>query len=163
MEKGFCRNAGIIPKYINLITGELQHEGNRNNPLPPELQVTAALRFLATNSFQMVIGDLGNVHRSTISRRTNAVFRAIARLRPEYLSFPNENRLQEICTEFNDMALNNVQHPHVFPGVLGALDCTHVQIKSSGGPRAELYRNRHNSMSINVQVICDARCVSWIP
>ena len=29
-----------------------------------------------------------------------------------------------------------------FPGVIGAIDCTHVTIQSPGGDDAELYRNK---------------------
>jgi len=43
-----------------------------------------------------------------------------------------------------------------FPGVLGAIDCTHVAIKSPGGNDAELYRNRKGYFSVNVQAICTA-------
>lgn len=39
---------------------------------------------------------------------------------------------------------------------IGALDCTHVKIRSPGGDNAEMYRNRKNFFSINVQTICDA-------
>jgi len=28
-----------------------------------------------------------------------------------------------------------------FPGVIGAIDCTHIHIKSPGGENAKLYRN----------------------
>lgn len=41
-----------------------------------------------------------------------------------------------------------------FPGVIGALDCTHIPIKSPGGENAELYRNRKGWMSINTQIVC---------
>lgn len=46
-----------------------------------------------------------------------------------------------------------------FPKVLGAVDCTHVKIISPGGNHAETFRNRKGYMSINVQVICDARLI----
>ncbi|CAH0730250.1 unnamed protein product, partial [Brenthis ino] len=41
--------------------------------------------------------------------------------------------------------------------MIGAIDCTHVQIKSPDGPDAENYRNRKLIFSVNVQVICDAK------
>jgi len=40
--------------------------------------------------------------------------------------------------------------------VIGAMDCTHIKIKSPGGDNAEAYRNRKGFFSINVQTICDA-------
>ena len=42
-----------------------------------------------------------------------------------------------------------------FPGVTGIIDGTHIRIKSPGGPDAELFRNRKDYFSINVQGICD--------
>ncbi|CAN7951954.1 unnamed protein product [Ixodes pacificus] len=42
-----------------------------------------------------------------------------------------------------------------FPGVVGAIDCTHVPIQSPGGDHAELYRNRAGYFSINVQTASD--------
>ncbi|XP_063794843.1 putative nuclease HARBI1 [Pseudophryne corroboree] len=41
------------------------------------------------------------------------------------------------------------------PNVLGAIDCTHVQLRSPKG-RQYIYTNRHLSQSTNVQVVCDA-------
>jgi hypothetical protein len=43
------------------------------------------------------------------------------------------------------------------PGVIGAIDCTHVPIQSPGGQDAEIYRNRKGYFSINVQLICDCQ------
>lgn len=40
-----------------------------------------------------------------------------------------------------------------FPGVPMVIDCTHIPIISPGGENAEIYRNRKNWMSINVQLI----------
>jgi len=42
------------------------------------------------------------------------------------------------------------------PGVIGAIDCTHVSVQSPGGPDAEIYRNRKGYFSINVQLISDS-------
>ena len=43
-----------------------------------------------------------------------------------------------------------------FPGVLGAIDCTHIAVQSPGGNTPELYRNRKGYFSINVQAVCNA-------
>ena len=40
---------------------------------------------------------------------------------------------------------------------MGAIDCTHIQIQSTGGPIAEVFRNRKGTFSINVQCICDSK------
>jgi len=41
------------------------------------------------------------------------------------------------------------------PGVIGAIECTHVPIQSPGEDDAEIYRNRKGYFSINVQLVCD--------
>jgi len=46
------------------------------------------------------------------------------------------------------------------PGIIGAVDCTHVPIQSPGSDDAEIYRNRKGYMSINVQLVCD--CNNYI-
>jgi len=47
------------------------------------------------------------------------------------------------------------------PGVIGAIDCTHIAIQSPGGQDAEIYRNRKGYYSVNVQLISDSRgCIT---
>jgi len=41
-----------------------------------------------------------------------------------------------------------------FPGVLGAVDCTHIPIQSPGGARAEEFRCRKVFFSLDVQAAC---------
>ena len=43
-----------------------------------------------------------------------------------------------------------------FPGVVGAIDCTHIRIQSPGGDNAELFRSRKRFFSLNVQAVCNA-------
>lgn len=43
-----------------------------------------------------------------------------------------------------------------FPGVIGAIDCTHIKIPSPGGQRAELFTNHKGFFSINTHMVCDA-------
>lgn len=46
-----------------------------------------------------------------------------------------------------------------FPGVLGAIDCTHVAIQSPGGVNGELFRNRKGYFSLNIQGVVSATLV----
>lgn len=43
-----------------------------------------------------------------------------------------------------------------FPTVIGTIDCTHVKIKAQGGTDGEIYRNRKQFFSINVQSVAGA-------
>ncbi len=43
-----------------------------------------------------------------------------------------------------------------FPGVIGAIDGTHIKIDAKGVQNREKYRNRENVFTINVQAVCDS-------
>ncbi|KAH8033146.1 hypothetical protein HPB51_008012 [Rhipicephalus microplus] len=109
---------------------------NRGHPLPPVMQLLITLRFYGAGTFQVVMGDLVNVSQPTVSRVIERVSRLIAkRLFPAVVNFPNsDDRFCETMVEFYRIAK--------FPGVTGCIDCTHVRIKSLGGPNGEVYRNR---------------------
>lgn len=117
--------------------------------MSPEDKVLLTLRYYATGSMLIVCGDFIGIHKSTASRIVKLVSHNIAILRPQYVNFPNnENDFKKVKQDFYNIAK--------FPMVIGALDCTHVKIKSPGGDNAEVFRNRKNFFSINVQTICDA-------
>lgn len=114
-----------------------------------EHKVLLTLRYYATGSMLIVYGDFMGIHKSTASRIVKLVSHVIATLRPQFVKFPNnENDIEQIKQDFYNIAK--------FPMVVGALDCTHIKIRSPGGDNAEAYRNRKNFFSINVQTICDA-------
>lgn len=105
------------------------------------------LRYYATGSFLTVAGDFSGVSKASSSRIVNQVSQAIARLRPGFIKFPANT--QEIQQEFFRIAK--------FPRLLGAIDCTHVPIKSPGGNNAEEWRNRKSQFSFNVQTVVSAK------
>lgn len=97
----------------------------------------------------VVCSDFIGIHKSTASRIVKLVSHVIATLRPQFISFPDiENDIKKVKQDFYNIAK--------FPMVIGALDCTHIKIKSPGGDNSEAYRNRKGFFSINVQTICDA-------
>lgn len=93
--------------------------------MSPLHQLLLTLRFCATGSFQVVIGDFGDIHKSTMCRITKKVSEVIASLRPQYIHFPNSNQsLRQTKQKLYDIAR--------FHRVMGAIDCTHVKMLSSG-------------------------------
>lgn len=71
----------------------------------------------------------------TASRIVKLVSHELATLRPQFIKFPeSEEERQKVKQDFYDISK--------FPMVIGALDCTHVKIKSPGGNNVETYRNR---------------------
>lgn len=121
-----------------------------------ERKVLGTLLFLAHGCYQSCVGDSFNLGLSqqTMSICIEQVTSAITdHLLERWVVFPQTDRSrnqvkQRFMQEYN------------FPGVIGAIDCTHVAIIS---PPVEhpthpglSYYNRKGFYSINVQLICDA-------
>lgn len=122
----------------------LQYPSNANNCLPPILQVCGALRVLSAGAFQTVIADTIHVHQSTVSRILDRFISSLLRIRTSHIYFP-EN-LNAIKRSFFDIG--------GFPGIIGAIDGTHIPIrKPHSHDNPEIFRNRKSSMSLNVQIV----------
>ena len=97
----------------------------RNDAIPPMCQLLVALRYYATGSFCITLGDCAGVSKSAANRAIHKVSRAICTLKRKYIRFPS-----------TDEEIRTAQHLNFevasFPRVLGMLDCTHIQITSPG-------------------------------
>lgn len=144
---GFFKQS--ITSLLDMIAPYLEYDTERNNALSPRLQVLCALRIFRTGSFQIVAGDLINVHRTTAGRAFSNVVKALIALKPMYTSMPNTLE-QCIAKKRSFYRFGG------FPNVIGAIDCSQIRIMCPSGPNSELYRNRKGWFSINTQVICDA-------
>jgi len=111
-------------------------------------QLLVALRFYATGSFQLVVGDTFAVSKSTVCQTVHRVTEAIASLRDQYVKIPAtvDEQRKTMQSFFNRSKM---------PGIIGAIDCTHIAIQSPGGDDAEIYRNRKGYFSVNVQLVCE--------
>lgn len=116
--------------------------------MTPEQKLLITLRYYATGSFLAVCGDFVGVHKSTASQIIRLVSHELALLRPKFINFPSTSaEIDNVRQNFFNIAK--------FPKCIGAIDCTHVKIKSPGGLDGEIYRNRKGYFSINVQTVCD--------
>ncbi|CAI6354417.1 unnamed protein product [Macrosiphum euphorbiae] len=106
------------------------------------------LRYLATGSFLLCVADFTGVSESSACRYVHQVCRAIARQRPNFISFPS-NEIDR------NRVVNGFYSHSRFPRVIGAVDCTHIKMQSPGGDNAEVFRNRKGWFSINTQCICN--------
>ncbi|XP_037827783.1 putative nuclease HARBI1 [Lucilia sericata] len=115
----------------------------------PELQVLVALRCWGRREAQDDAAELHGLTQPTVSRICARVARALARHAREKIKMPsNLSEEQEVMREFK--AIKN------FPGIIGAIDGTHIKIKKTGGSLAQYYINRKGYYSLNIQVVCDA-------
>lgn len=90
-------------------------------------------------------GDEATLSQSSVCRVVLAVSVAIAQHRAEFIKFPTtDEELHKAQQEFYGYS--------DFPGVIGAIDCTHIPIRSPGGDNAGYFINRKNGYSINTQV-----------
>ncbi|XP_045458300.1 putative nuclease HARBI1 [Melitaea cinxia] len=128
-----------------LIVNQISSTTERNYAISPINRLLLTLRYYATGSFLNVVGDFTGTSKASASRIVNMVSQAIAKLGPQFIKFSDVIKLQQ---EFYDIAR--------FPRLVGAIDCTHVPIKSPGGDSAENYRDRKSQFSFNVQTVVSA-------
>ncbi|XP_063971487.1 putative nuclease HARBI1 [Lytechinus pictus] len=101
-----------------------------------------------TGSFQKMHGDEATISQSSMCRIIKDASEAIATRKRQYMRFPSTR--EEV-----DATQRQFYQYCRFPGVIGAIDGTHVNIRSPDGDQAIYFLNRKNRYSINVQVVCD--------
>lgn len=129
------------------LTPDVQNQ--RGLPVPPLMSLLICLRYYATGSFQLLQADLFQVSQSTVSRIVSRISKKVASLRSRFIKLPAQAEISDIQRNFFRIAS--------FPGVIAAIDCTHVPIESPGGSDSELFRNRKGYFSLNVQMACDSK------
>ncbi|XP_064477588.1 putative nuclease HARBI1 isoform X2 [Ornithodoros turicata] len=129
---------------------------SRQTTLSVERRVLIALRFYATGAtlWNIAREDTIACSRHAVSEAIHEVTQAILKnLAPKYLRFPTtaEQKLQ-VKSGFHELA--------GFPGCVGAMDGTHVEIMqpSLSDPRCRDYNYycREGFHSLNVLMVCDA-------
>ncbi|XP_042146173.1 putative nuclease HARBI1 [Ixodes scapularis] len=135
--------------YIaDVLASDLIRPTRRSHATPVLIQVLLALKFFATGTFLITAGDFLHLHESTASRCVRRVALALAKQAPHFIRWPTAAEVPELQRQF--YAVDG------FPGVVGAIDGTHVRIQ--GPPlHEEVFVNRHFYHSINVQLVVDAR------
>ncbi|KAJ8912867.1 hypothetical protein NQ315_007999 [Exocentrus adspersus] len=145
----FCRfrlSKHTVETIVDDIQETISYPTQRNDFLSPTNQLLLMLMFYASGSFLSVAGDFcGGVHKSTASKTIKRVSAAIAALRPRYIFMPSTpEEIRECRQKFYNIAR--------FPRCIGAIDCSH----SPGGNDTEIFRNRKQIFSINVQTVADS-------
>lgn len=146
---------------INFLTNEFLPESDetRGKALSPRMRMEIFLRYVADPGFQSGVAEDFGIDRTTVSKTYNSVMDCILEKANNWIRFPNSVR------EMNDAKLL-WQTRYNLPSVIGALDCTHIEIKKPG-IHGDEYINRKGYASINVQATCDARemftsvCAEW--
>ncbi|XP_036139626.1 putative nuclease HARBI1 isoform X2 [Monomorium pharaonis] len=144
---------GLLPN----IEENLTKINKRGLPIPPVLQLLACLRFYATGSFQLVLGDIISISQSTVSRIIFRVSVLLAGNIHRIIKMPcSVDQINENRTLFRNLGYGNGGIG--LPGVDGAIDCTHVRLTQTRFQGIEeIYRNRKGYFSLNVQAVVGPR------
>ncbi|GFN77422.1 low quality protein: putative nuclease harbi1 [Plakobranchus ocellatus] len=148
-----------ILELTDLLTNDLELD-NRGGAVPPVLQVCVTLRYFATGTFQNAIGEMIGISQPTVSLIVKRTMNALLQRFPDFIHPPAMQDITRNKIEFQEMA--------GFPNVFGCIDGTHIKIVAPPGIDEDVYVNRKNVHSINVQIVCDARlrildCVATSP
>ena len=101
---------------------------------PVETQVLAALQFYSSGSFQWMVGRSTGLSQASVSRVITGVTDALCNLAGRTITFP---LTRQTITD-NKQAFSAIAG---FPNVIGAIDCTHIPVKSPAN-NEEAYVNR---------------------
>ncbi|KAK4875415.1 hypothetical protein RN001_011837 [Aquatica leii] len=112
-----------------------------------EMQLLVALSMLANQVVYRLISEKYNIAKSTAWAYVNKVCCCLVQLSDKYISWPTRCKTHQLMQQF--------EAQHGFPGVLGAIDGTHIPITAPSKDQAA-YCNRHQYHSIILQAICDA-------
>ncbi len=136
---------------IDLLEADLAPQTNRNKAIPAAIQVFTALKYYAEGCVLTSAGKDTGISLASASRVIKRVTNLLCEKRNEYIVFPSD--VDDVQREQGAF-----YRKHGFPKVVGAVDCTHVQLRGCPwGPNEHVFINRKNTHSVNVQLICDSK------
>lgn len=137
----------LMMDIVDVLRPHLQRE--RINGLSPEVQVLIAVNFYANGSYQRPVGNQCElvISQPSASRCIRRVTYLInVHLLRNWIKFP--------MTPAERVAARNkfIDAPQSFPGAIGAIDCTYINILAPTR-HEEAYVNHHGNHSLNVQAV----------
>ncbi|XP_067838442.1 putative nuclease HARBI1 [Heptranchias perlo] len=113
----------VVADICSLLHAELLSAGPGSISLPIAVKVTATLNFFTSGSSQDATGDIAGISQSSAYKCIRQVIDGLFRRALQYVNFPNDEFSQtERTVGFHSMV--------GFPCVQGAIDCTHIAIRS---------------------------------
>ncbi|XP_061170533.1 putative nuclease HARBI1 [Saccostrea echinata] len=140
----------FVPETIMFIVGLIQdqllYDSQRNNPLTPLYQVLVALRYFATGSFYITLGDTLSVSKSTAGRAVRRVTDLLCTQVRQFVRLPDRNESICIKSAFHKIA--------GFPSIVGCVDGTMIKIIAPAENESD-YLCRKGYYALNIQMTCD--------
>uniref|UniRef100_A0A8C5LP40 Putative nuclease HARBI1 n=1 Tax=Leptobrachium leishanense TaxID=445787 RepID=A0A8C5LP40_9ANUR len=146
--KRYRLNRDQLFSLYEILKDELEPKELMHIELPGMTKMLSCLQYLASGSFQNTAADLGGIDQSTFSNLLNCFLIVLRGKYQDYIGFPSTSK------GWRDIKLGFFKLGGI-PNVLGAIDCTHMEIKAPSQD-AEAYLNRELFYSLNVQMVCDA-------
>ncbi|XP_031351062.1 putative nuclease HARBI1 isoform X3 [Photinus pyralis] len=154
--KGIYRLSRQLTQDLMLNLSPFLRDNERVLGIPKHLRILTTLHFLAQGSYQKAVGQdfFCPMSQKSVSRCVEEVVSALLEHFSHLVHFPST-----IAEKTEEKQLFMTM-PHGFPGIIGAIDCTHISIISPPveDPQypAIAFLNRKGYYSINVQIICNA-------
>lgn len=121
----------------------------RGGALSSRKRMELFLRCISDPGFQSGVASDVGVERSTVCKTLSSVLDSIVEKANNWIKFPS-------TAEHMNKAKDDWNSIFHIPTVIGAIDCSHVNILKPHVYGDE-YVNRRNDISLNVQVTCDSR------
>ena len=93
-----------IYTILRLIIGSIARVTNRSMALPPLVTLCAALRFFATGSLYMVLGDCISISPASICRSVQIVSEALVAQSEQFIKWPSLEGMDELKQRFYEIA-----------------------------------------------------------
>jgi len=92
-------------RVIQLIHEDIKgSDSSHGTYIPTTIKFLAAMRFFATGSYQLLIGDAYNLSQPSICTTVHKISRAIAKYRSMYVKYPTETEAVGIRQKFYELA-----------------------------------------------------------
>lgn len=125
--------------------------GNKKRVLNLEKKLLFAVWTMSKQESFLSSGDRFNFAKSSAHIAFCEILQVICSLLGDYIKWPNFERYRNISQAFREKSGGYI------PGVVGAIDGCHIEIKQPVNNPIDYY-NRKNTHSIILQGVCDDRC-----
>ncbi|XP_071636126.1 putative nuclease HARBI1 isoform X2 [Temnothorax longispinosus] len=136
----------LIEKYEQSSCPPLNNHGGIERKSPEE-DVLVFLWFAGNKESLRCVATLFGIFLRTVFYQCNRVMKYLTEIAGQVIKFPDD--LDEEARSFEEIA--------GFPGVIGCIDGSYINIKTPAHKIASTYANRHDKTSITLQAICDAK------